>query len=168
MHLGLKISIIGTRGYPSFYGGFETALRTLVPYFAEQCCDVTIYGRKKHVRLDSKPLNSRVQSIITKGMDIKTLSTLTHGATATLHILRNRPDAVLVMNVANGFFLPLFKIFRIPTVVNVDGIEWERKKWSRLGQFIFKFGAYLCSKFADVLVADSKEIARIWKVRFNR
>jgi len=101
-------------------------------------------------------------------MDFKTLSTLTHGATATLHILRNRPDAVLVMNVANGFFLPLLKIFRIPTVVNVDGIEWERKKWSRLGQVIFKFGAYLCSKFADVLVADSREIARIWKVRFNR
>jgi glycosyltransferase involved in cell wall biosynthesis len=72
------------------------------------------------------------------------------------------------MNVANGYFLPFMKIFKIPTIVNVDGIEWERKKWSRLGQTIFKFGAYLCSKFADVLVADSREIARVWKIRFNR
>jgi glycosyltransferase involved in cell wall biosynthesis len=164
----LKISIIGTRGYPSFYGGFETALRNLVPYFAEQGCKVVIYGRKKHVRFDSRLLTSRIQSITTKGFDFKSLSTLTHGATATLHILRNKPDAVLVMNVANGYFLPFLKFFKIPTVVNVDGIEWERKKWSRLGQVVFKFGAYLCSKFADVLVADSREIARIWKDRFNR
>ena len=49
MYTNLKVSIIGTRGYPSFYGGFETALRTLVPYLADRGFHLSIYGRKRQV-----------------------------------------------------------------------------------------------------------------------
>jgi glycosyltransferase involved in cell wall biosynthesis len=163
-----KVAILGTRGYPSYYGGFETALRSIVPHLANKGWQVTVYGRKNHVQIqDSDPQNN-VNSVITRGIDLKTLSTLSYGLTATLHIIRKRPDVVLIMNVANGYFLPLLKIFHIKTVLNVDGLEWQRDKWNGLGKNIFRVGAFLSAKYSDELIADSEEIAKIWKKDFNR
>lgn len=80
----------------------------------------------------------------------------------------HKPDVAIIMNVANGFWLPLLRLRGIPTVVNVDGIEWERAKWGRAAKSVFKLGAILTARFANELVADSIEIQRIWKQVFNR
>jgi glycosyltransferase involved in cell wall biosynthesis len=72
------------------------------------------------------------------------------------------------MNVANGYWLPLLRMRGIPTVVNVDGIEWHRDKWSTLGKAVFKMGAKLTAMHGDFLVADSVQIERFWDDTFNR
>jgi glycosyltransferase involved in cell wall biosynthesis len=72
------------------------------------------------------------------------------------------------MNVANGFFLPLLKLRGIPTVVNVDGIEWERAKWNRFAKFVFRLGARLTARYGTILISDSLEIQRRWKRDFGR
>jgi glycosyltransferase involved in cell wall biosynthesis len=72
------------------------------------------------------------------------------------------------MNVANGFWLPILKVARIPTLVNVDGIEWERAKWGKLARNTFLLGAKLTAKHASELVVDSEEIGSYWSTRFNR
>jgi glycosyltransferase involved in cell wall biosynthesis len=72
------------------------------------------------------------------------------------------------MNVANGYWLPLLRSRGIPSVVNVDGIEWERAKWSTVGKTVFKIGADLTAKYGDLLIADSKEIGAFWKTNFDR
>ena len=78
-----------------------------------------------------------------------------------------RPDAALVMNVANGYFLPFLNARRIPTLVNVDGIEWERGKWSPLAQRVFRIGAGLTARHADGLVFDSRAIETYWRQAFG-
>lgn len=161
------VAIIGTRGYPSYYGGFETAVRKLAPYLADHDWDVSVYGRSSEALADPTR-DLRVRIITTPGVENKSLSTLSYGLTACLHAAWKKPDVALVMNVANGFWLPLLRLRRIPTVVNVDGIEWERAKWGRLAKFVFKFGARMTARFGTVLVADSKEIARRWQAEFNR
>ncbi|MCU1423814.1 MAG: glycosyl transferase [Microbacteriaceae bacterium] len=163
-----SIAILGTRGYPSYYGGFETAVRKLAPYLADEGWDVTVYGRPNSIKTNDPERDPRVRSIITHGMDKKALSTISYGLTATLDAMRRKPDVVLVMNVANGFWLPLLKIMRIPTVINVDGMEWERAKWGRLAKFVFKTGARFTGWFGTELVYDSVEIARRWKTEFKR
>jgi glycosyltransferase involved in cell wall biosynthesis len=72
------------------------------------------------------------------------------------------------MNVANGFWLPALKARGIRTVVNVDGIEWERAKWGTAAKQTFKAGARLTARYADELVFDSTEIAKHWKKDFDR
>jgi glycosyltransferase involved in cell wall biosynthesis len=72
------------------------------------------------------------------------------------------------MNVANGYWLPLLKARGIPTVVNVDGIEWERAKWGKKAKAVFRGGARLTARFGDNLVYDSQEIARRWAAEFKR
>lgn len=162
-----SVAVIGTRGYPSFYGGFETAVRRLAPYLADRGWRVRVYGRPDGIRAEAAA-DPRVESVVTKGIESTALSTLSYGFTSTLHALVHKPDVALVMNVANGFWLPLLRLRRIPTVVNVDGIEWHRDKWSRLGKAVFRLGARMTARFADELVFDAEAIGDYWRRHFDR
>jgi glycosyltransferase involved in cell wall biosynthesis len=161
------VAVIGTRGYPSFYGGFETAVRWIAPGLADRGWRVRVYGRRGRVD-PAAAADPRVQSVLTPGLDTTALGTLSHGFTAVVHALLHKPDVALVMNVANGYWLPLLRLRRIPTVVNVDGIEWERDKWNRLGKAVFRCGARLTARFADELIFDSEAIGDYWRREFGR
>lgn len=163
-----SVAIIGTRGYPSYYGGFETLIRRLGPYLVEAGWDVTVYGRPGAVKTDDPLLDPRVSSVLSKGLETKSLSTLSYGLTSSLDAARRKPDVALIMNVANGYWLPLLRSRGIPTVVNVDGIEWERAKWGTNAKRVFRGGARLTAKYASELVCDSHEIRRRWQQGFGR
>jgi glycosyltransferase involved in cell wall biosynthesis len=163
-----SVAIIGTRGYPSYYGGFETAVRKLAPYLADLGWNVTVYGRPEAVKEDDPNRDQRVKSVCTSGIETRQFSTLTYGFTSVLAAVRKKYDVVLVMNVANGFWLPLLKLRGIPTVVNVDGIEWERAKWGNAARKMFRLGARFTANFANHLIADAREIQRIWEFKTHR
>lgn len=162
-----SVAILGTRGYPSYYGGFETAVRRIAPYLADRGWDVTVYARPDGVVMDDPLRDPRVRTILTRGLESRSLSTLTYGFTSALSTARRRPDVALVMNVANGFWLPLLRTMRIPSVVNVDGIEWERDKWSPLGRRVFRMGASMTATHASRLVFDAEAIAAHWRDNFG-
>lgn len=162
-----SLAIIGTRGYPSYYGGFETAVRKLAPYLTSRGWDVTVYGRKGATIEGDLGRDHRVTSVETRGFETKSLSTLSYGLTATLDATRKKPDVALVMNVANGYWLPLLNQSGIPSLVNVDGIEWDRAKWGRVAKLVFRRGARLTAKHGHQLVYDSREIARRWRNDFG-
>jgi glycosyltransferase involved in cell wall biosynthesis len=163
----MNFAILGSRGFPSSYGGYETLVRRLAPYLEANGHSVTVYSRS--AKEGSRVWDEQgVRCIATPGYDSKSLSTLSFGLTATVDASIRKFDAVLVLNIANGLWLPLLKGRRIPTALNTDGIEWERGKWSTLGKKTFLAGARTSAKMADALICDSKEIGRIWKERFGR
>ncbi|WP_308291300.1 glycosyltransferase [Microbacterium ureisolvens] len=161
------MAIIGTRGYPSYYGGFETAVRKLAPFLADEGWDVTVYSRPGATRPDDPSRDPRVRVVETNGLETKSFSTLSYGYTAVRHAVSQRPDVALVMNVANGYWLPLLKAAGIPTLVNVDGIEWDRAKWGRLAKWVFHNGAKWTARHATRLVFDANEIGRRWHDEFG-
>jgi glycosyltransferase involved in cell wall biosynthesis len=163
-----SVAIVGTRGYPSYYGGFETAVRRLAPYLAEHGWDVTVYGRPGATKLDDPNIDERVKRVTTFGIETKAVSTLSYGLTASLHALVHKPDVALVMNVANGYFLPILKLRGVPTLVNVDGIEWDRAQWGQVAKAIFRGGARFTATFATELVCDAKAISARWQSQFKR
>lgn len=163
-----SVVVVGTRGYPSYYGGFETAVRRLAPFLVDSGWDVNVYCREGQTKDDDEGRDLRVRTTNTFGLESKSLSTLSFGLSSVLHAVWQRPDVALVMNVANGFFLPLLKLRGIPSVVNVDGIEWERAKWNWLAKRIFRLGARLTARYGTVLISDSLEIQRRWKQDFGR
>jgi glycosyltransferase involved in cell wall biosynthesis len=163
-----SVVVMGTRGYPSYYGGFETLVRQLCPYLVDHGWDVTVYGRPGSTMPADPCCDPRVERVVTRGVESKSFSTLSYGLTSAMHAVKRRPDVALVMNVANGYWLPLLKAHGIPTVVNVDGIEWERDKWGRAARAAFRTGALLTARFADNLVFDSLEIGRRWSDEFKR
>lgn len=162
-----SVAIIGTRGYPSYYGGFETAVRRLAPFLADAGWDVTVYGRKGSVQADDPERHDGVRSVYSWGVNSKSLSTLSFGATATASAFARKPDAALIMNVANGFFLPALRARGVPTLLNVDGIEWDRAKWNRAAKSVFRAGAVMSARWADELVFDARAIGDRWKHEFK-
>ncbi len=162
------VAIIGTRGYPSYYGGFETAVRKLAPHLADAGWDVTVYSRPGATYSDDPDRDPRVEVVETRGWEKKSLSTLTYGLTSAVHASRRKPDVALVMNVANGYWLPLLRRAGVPTLVNVDGVEWDRAKWGATAKRVFRTGARLTARYATRLVFDSKVIERRWAREFDR
>ena len=71
-----SVAVIGTRGYPSYYGGFETAVRRIAPALVDAGWDVTVYGRDGSTRDDDPDRDPRVRTRITGGVETKSVSTL--------------------------------------------------------------------------------------------
>ncbi len=161
------VAIIGSRGFPSTYGGYETAVRYLARDWVSRGIKVSVYCRDRVD--DRRTWNTEgVDCIYTPGVHTSTLSTLSFGATSCAHAATVlKPDAALVLNIANGFWLPMLRAAGIPTALNTDGIEWERGKWSAAGQRVFHAGAKASARHADVLVCDSRAIGDRWQREFG-
>jgi glycosyltransferase involved in cell wall biosynthesis len=161
-----RIAILGSRGFPSTYGGYETLVRYLVEDWTKRGIEVTVYCRER-------PAGKRtwshegVRCRWTPGIESVSASTLSYGLTNHLDASFRDFDAALVVNVANGYFLPFLNLRKIPVAINTDGIEWERGKWGTLARKVFRNGAVASARFADVLIADSVVIAEIWRETFG-
>lgn len=162
----MRFAIVGSRGYPSYYGGFETLVRRLAPFLVRAGHSVVVY---KHGSFSAPScrLVDGVEVWSLPGVGTKRLATLSHGLSAVLHARSESLDGILVLNVAHGFFLKSLARRGTPTVVNVDGLEWERAKWGPLGKAVFRRGAVLCAANAGSLVADSRAVAEVWRAKFG-
>ena len=162
----MRIAVMGSRGYPSTYGGFETFVREFVPRAVDAGHELVVYCRES-------PNGKRSWSVdgalcrLTRGIDDHHLSTLSYGLSSAWDVRRSGIDVALVLNTANGFWLPLIRSAGVPVALNVDGLEWERDKWNRLGRAVFKAGSALSARQATRLIADSRAIAGIWHDRYG-
>ncbi len=161
----MRVAILGSRGFPSTYSGYETLVRRLAPALAGAGHDITVYSRE---RVRGRIWSDRgVRCITTAGYRSRSLSTLTFGFTGSLDAARRGFDAVLVLNIANGYWLPILRSRRIPAAVNTDGVEWARGKWGPTARRVFRGGAWSAARFSNELIADSREMAAIWRERFG-
>jgi len=162
----MKLAILGSRGFPSTYGGYETLVRHLSRGLVQDGHEVTVYCRTRF-HGQREWIVEGVRCIWTPGRDTSSASTLSFGFTSHLHAAARGFDAALVLNVANGYYLPLLAKRGIPTVLNTDGVEWERGKWGPVARAVFYRGAQLSARYADVLVSDSRAIGDIWQEEFE-
>lgn len=164
---GLSFAIIGSRGFPSTYGGYETLVRYLARYMVAEGHHVTVYCRERNN--GQRVWNTEgVRCVATRGKDTKQFSTLSFGATSSIDASLRRFDAALVLNIANGYWMPFLRAARVPFAVNTDGLEWKRAKWSKLGKAVFRTGAQLTAKLAPELVCDSQALGDVWEAEFGR
>ena len=154
----MKLAILGTRGVPPNYGGFETFAAELSVRLVRRGHDVTVYCRE-----EGEPVWNGVRRIVLPATGHKYLETVSHTFLSALDALRRRFDAVLVCNAANAFVLPLLRAARIPAAINVDGIERRRRKWNLLGRAVYAAGETMSVSFASEVIADAEVIARYYR-----
>lgn len=165
-----SVAIVGTRGYPSYYGGLETAVRYLAPYLADRGWQVTVHGHGAHASAppNADPVDPRVHVTRVWSVDNKAASKLSAGLSSAALLAARPVDVALVMSTAMGFWLPALRVRGIPSVVNVDGIEWERAKWGKLARTVLYAGAKTTAWFADDLIFDARAIEAYWAKEFKR
>jgi len=158
----LSVAILGTRGVPPRYGGFETFAGELGRRLVARGHRVTVYCRASLYRGEAREWCG-VRRIELPAMQSKYFETVSHAGLSAIDALGRQYDAVLVCNAANAFVLPLLAAARIPTAINVDGIERMRAKWNAAGRFVYMAGEGLSVMFADRVVADAQVIADYYR-----
>lgn len=161
----LTIAMVGTRGVPAAYGGFETAVEEVGRRLVRRGHDVVVYTRGSQSSA-KEHLGMRVVHL--PAVPVKQIETLSHTGLSTLHLtLRRRPDAAFVFNAANSPFLPLLRLRRVPTALHMDGLEWRRSKWGRRGKAYYRWAEQFGVRNADALIADAPGIADYYDHQFG-
>jgi glycosyltransferase involved in cell wall biosynthesis len=151
----MRIALIGTRGVPARYGGFETAVEEVGARLAAKGHDVVVYCRGG----DSAQREYKGMRLVhLPAPRLRAAETLTHTALSVLNQLIRPSDAGVVFNVANAPLLPVLRVRHIPAAVHVDGLEWQRAKWGRLGKRYYRAAEGFGARHADALIADARAI----------
>ncbi|MQA07259.1 MAG: DUF1972 domain-containing protein [Pseudonocardiaceae bacterium] len=164
----MRISMIGTRGVPARYGGFETCVEEVGRRLVQRGHDVTVYCRNVSESESEQPaeyLGMRLVSL--PALRKKSLETLSHTALSVRHALSRVPDVAVVFNAANAPLLPLLRLRGIPVATHVDGLEWKRAKWSGAGSRYYRMAEALAVRWSDALIADSRGIGSYYADRFG-
>ena len=164
----MRIAILGTRGVPANYGGFETFAEELSTRLAQRGHAVTVFGRASHIpaELHGK-LWRGVRIEILPAPERKHLETVVHTLRSATRV-RGRFDAALVCNGANFLALPILRGLGLPSAVAVDGVESARRKWGIAGRAFHGIAQSLVPRLADVIVADCEVIEDFYRRRGAR
>lgn len=162
----MRIVMLGTRGVPARYGGFETAVEEIGRRMADRGHEVTVYCRGAEGK---PPEHLGMRLVHLPAARKKALETLSHTFLSVLHLLfsRRRYDVAFVFNAANAVFLPVLRLRRLPTAVHVDGLEWKRAKWGGAGRRYYRASEALSVRWADALIADAQGIADYYDEEFG-
>ena len=163
----LKIAIIGSRGYPYVYSGYETLVKELSERLVISGNEVTVYCHRKLFHVKPKKVNG-VNLVYTPSVNSKVFSQLFNSFFSFIHVCFSKNDVVFVVNSANGPFGILTRVFRKKTCINVDGLEWLRPKWKGLGSIYFKFASQLATIFFDEIITDSIEMSKVYEKKFSK
>lgn len=158
----MQIALVGTRGVPARYGGFETCVEEVGRRLAERGHDVVVYCRD---RGPAEYLGMRRVEVA--AVRQKALETLSSTAVAVLHVLRRRPDVVVLFNAANAPLLPALRAGRVPVATHVDGLEWRRAKWSGAGRRYYRGAEALAVRWSDALIADAAGLQQYYRDEFG-
>ena len=163
----MRVAMVGTRGVPAHYGGFETAIEEIGRRLVERGHEVVVYCRDNGDNAAGSHLGMELVHL--PAAHRKSLETLSHTALSVSHLLaRGRPcDAAFVFNAANAPFIPPLRARGVPVVVHVDGLEWQRDKWQGAGRRYYRVVEGLAVRWADALIADAQGIADYYAEEFG-
>lgn len=163
----MRIAILGTRGIPASYGGFETFAEELSRLLVRRGHQVTVFGRCGFGERREPELVNGATVRYAPTLFSKHFETPLAAATSFLAVRRLGVDAVLLCNAANSPFAWLAKLPTVPLAINVDGIERKRSKWGLAGRLWYRLGERCSVWFADRVVADADVIAAYYRDRFG-
>ncbi|WP_348810446.1 DUF1972 domain-containing protein [Flavobacterium maritimum] len=146
-----KLAIVGIRGLPNNYGGFETLAEYLVEHLSKEM-DITVY-------CSSKDIDTKLSEY--KGAKLKYIPITSHGGLGIIYdslsliqaVFRN--DKILFLGFGAGFVMPFLKLFRSKIILNIGGLDWKRNKWSPTARKVIKKAEALLVKNCGHIISDN-------------
>jgi len=158
----MKMAILGTRGVPASYGGFETLAEELGSRLAAAGHDVWVYTRSAFV--DPKLKEYRGMRLVSiPAIRTKHLETLSHTFLSAIHAAGEGFDTVLLCNAANAPMIRFLQARGIPVALNVDGLERNRRKWGTAGRCYYRLCERLAAMMPNATITDAAVIERYYR-----
>ncbi len=164
----MRIAILGTRGIPASYSGFETAVEQLASRLTARGHEVTVYCRPHVVdRTLTEYKGARLVHLRT--VQNKYLDTFVHTFLSAVHTARVvKPDVALFFIAGNSPLCLITRWALIPAVINVDGLDSDRRKWPRLAKAYLRFAESTAPRWSDQTITDSHAVADIFERRYGQ
>jgi glycosyltransferase involved in cell wall biosynthesis len=163
----LRIAIVGTRGIPAAYGGFETLAWELSTRLAARGHEVTVYCRRGRTD-ESIDVPDGVRRRFLPFLPGKYPETVSHTALSVLDSLARGYDVMWVGNVANAVCCAIPRLRGTKVVLNVDGIERQRAKWGQAGKAWYAIGERFALTYPNAIVADADVIRDYYAQRYAK
>jgi len=166
-HRPLRIALMGSRGIPATYSGFETFYEQLAVRLAARGHAVTVYNRRHHFKTHA-PEYKGVRIVTLPSIPSKHLDTLTHSFLSMLHALWSGNDVFYLVIVGNSPLVWLAHLLGKKVILNVDGADFARDKWTGFAKRYLQWTERIAARSADVVIADSTVIERRYRELFGR
>ena len=161
------MAILGTRGVPGNYGGFETFAEELSARLAGRGHEVTVYCRTGNA--PGSPSSHRGARLVhLPALRFKAAETLSHTFLSALHAAFRSYDIVYVCNSANAPLCYITHWRGQQTILNVNGLEWRREKWGATAKRYYRWAARRAAAMPIEVVTDAKVIQRYYRERLGR
>ncbi|MES3016253.1 MAG: DUF1972 domain-containing protein [Bacteroidota bacterium] len=162
----MKVAIIGSRGYPYVYGGYETFVKELVERLVKKDVEIYVYNQKNLFKERPAIVNGiNIRYIPT--LPQKSLNQIIYCFLSLIHATFSSADVILVLNLAAGPMGWIPKLRGKKMIINTDGLEWLRPKWRGMGAKYFYFGAWSATKLYDLLISDAEAMQQVYLKEFN-
>ncbi|MHA1280210.1 MAG: glycosyltransferase [Candidatus Helarchaeota archaeon] len=162
----MKIAMLGTRGIPSNYSGFETCVEQLAKRLVIRGHQVNVYCRSHHINYDNTHYKG-IKLIRHGTIQNKYLDTIVHTSLSSFHAIFQMYDIALYFNVGNSPVTWLPRIVGTKTILNVDGLDWKREKWPTLAKKYIKIAEFLSTKLPTAYLTDNPLISNYYKMKYN-
>ncbi len=163
----MRICIIGSRGYPYVYSGYETFVSEVAPRLSAMGVEVHVYCHKQLFKEKPAEFNG-IKLHYFSSIKTKSLSQWSNSFLCTWHAVRQKYDVILYVNSANGIFGVMTRMFRQKTAINVDGLEWLRPKWKGLGAKVFYFASKMATRWMDRIITDADAMRDVYLEEFGK
>lgn len=161
-----KIALIGTAGVPAKYGGFETLAHNLVEKLNDEF-DVHVYASKKIYPKNERPQYWKGARIHYLRLSANGISSILYDFLSMLHAIRYA-DTLIVLGVSGGLFIPFIRLIsRAKIIVNIDGLEWRRDKWSKPVKKFLQISERLAVRYSHADITDNLSIKRYTAIKYG-
>jgi glycosyltransferase involved in cell wall biosynthesis len=162
----MKIALLGTRGIPASYSGFETCVEQLGQRLVERGHDVTVYCRNHHINYPH-PTYKGMKLIKLPTITNKYADTIVHTFTSSLHALFQGFDVALYFIAGNSPVAWIPQLAGVKTVLHVDGLDWKREKWPTLAKKYIQLAEWLAPRLPNAYLTDSRVVQAYYQERFR-
>ncbi len=151
----MKISIIGTRGIPNNYGGFEQFSEHLAQNLVKRGHDVTVYNSHSHPF--QKPTWNGVNIIHKRDPEdrLGTIGQFIYDFNCIVDLKNHDFDIILQLGYTSSSIWNKLLPSNSKIITNMDGLEWKRSKFNKPTQMFLKYAEKLAANSSDILIADS-------------
>ena len=164
----MRIAIIGARGVPTQYGGFDAVATELTPRLVARGCDVTVYCQPRYSLPDRPRMWNGVRLVYLPAIPKRALETVSHEAISMLHSLFCRYDVIYVLGMRATILYTVTAKSRAALFFNTDGHDYRRRKWGPRARRYLEWSEQLGVKLRpDGLISDSAAIARYFSDRYG-
>jgi len=162
----IRVAMLGTRGVPASYSGFETCAEELGTRLAARGHDVTVYCRVPHITHEGASYRG-MRLVKLPTIRSKHLDTITHSLLSAIHALSQTYDISLFFNVGSSAVTWIPRLAGQRVVLNVDGLDWKRKKWGRVARWYIRASERWATRLPHRIVTDSRRVQEYYVARYG-